>query len=77
MYILILYILILYFQLNMDAGEGNGDNVSMKRQRTPLSDSEDYVSSPGVCAIQLTTIPCLQSLHFVHVFIYFSDVRRE
>lgn len=34
----------------MDAGEGNGDNVSLKRQRTPLSDSEDNVLSPGVCA---------------------------
>lgn len=43
-----MYNLILYFQLIMDADEGNGD-ISLKRQRTPLSDSEDNVLSPGVC----------------------------
>lgn len=61
-------ILILYFQLSMDAGEGNGDNVSLKRQRTPLSDSEDSVLSPGVCAIQPTTNQCLQLLHLSMFF---------
>lgn len=35
----------------MDADEGNSDNVSLKRQRTPLSDSEDNVLSPGVCSL--------------------------
>lgn len=35
----------------MDADERNGDNVSLKRQRTPLSDSEDNVLSSGVCVI--------------------------
>lgn len=35
----------------MDADERNGDNVILKRQRTPFSDSEDNVLSPGLCSI--------------------------
>lgn len=70
-----MYILILYFQLSMDAGEGNGDNVSLKRQRTPLSDSEDNVLSPGVYAIQSTTNQCLQSF-ILSVFFYFFIITK-
>lgn len=52
-----MYNLILYFQLSMDADEGNGD-ITLKRQKTPLSDSEDNVLSPGVC-YSAKNNPCL------------------
>lgn len=37
----------LWFQLSMEAGQDNSGNLSMKRQRAPLSDSEDNVVTSG------------------------------
>lgn len=65
----------------MDAGEGNGDSVSLKRQRTLLSDSEDNVLSPGMCVIQPPASQCLKSLNlymlFIRSFIFLYFLFRE
>lgn len=37
----------LCFQLSMEAGEEKSGNINLKRQRAPLSDSEDNVFLPS------------------------------
>lgn len=32
---------LMFLKLDMEAGEENGNNMGLKRQRAPLSDSED------------------------------------
>lgn len=50
----------------MEAGEENVGNTHLKRQRTPLSDSEDNVfSSPGLFALDLTPLWTLTVRHTV------------
>lgn len=48
----------------MEAGQGNGDNVSLKRQRAALSEPETNVlSSPGVC-VPFSQNPTCVCSHF-------------
>lgn len=52
------------FQFIMEAGQENGSNVTLKRQREPLSDTEDnIVPAAGVLLTPFTTTLRTKSLY--------------
>lgn len=62
----------------MDAGEGNGDNVILKRCRTLLSDSEDIFLLPGVCySVYCVCSHYILSMLFFSFFLFFNLKQRK